>query len=311
MPAPMSVEAPRVALAALPVAVAALAIVAATSRAGWPRWTPRRPIWHGVEAVPVQAAFFCVAGVVSLTLAANTNRPVAEFAFLGILAAAPAAFLVAWALRVNLRGVPWSRGSGGEIARSARLGAAGFLLAVVPTYAVHFTSLAAMQRLGFAPIDHPFGSGPSTALGGWMAYALALCVAAPLTEELVSRVIVLPWASRRAANAALVFFAAAIVGTALGGDYGPAALGLVAAAGLIAVAVSAVPARLPRRTVGGILASGVLFANLHANVWPTPGPLLVLACVLGWVAARSGGVVAPAVLHGLFNAVAVLRVGLG
>lgn len=311
MPVPIAVEISRVALASVPVAALALGVVLSTRRVGWPRWRPRRRAWHGAEAVPVQAAYLFAVVAVVQALATRTARPQADFAPVAMSLAAVAAFVVAWSLRVNLRGVPWPVASAGDWARSARLGAAGFLAVVVPTYVVHFSALAVAEWLGQTPQDHPMSAGPQLALGGWPAYAVALCLAAPCVEELVCRGIVAPWAAGRAANALAVFGVAALLGYAVGDQFGPAAVALVAAAGCAAVALSALPGRLPRRTLTGVLASAALFAALHANVWPTPVPLLVLACALGWVAARSGGLVAPAVLHMLFNAVAVVRVAIG
>jgi hypothetical protein len=58
-----------------------------------------------------------------------------------------------------------------------------------------------------------------------------------------------------------------------------------------------------RRAARAIVGTSLLFANFHANVWPTPVPLFVLALGLGWLAYRTQGVAAPIVLHMLFNAI--------
>lgn len=298
-------------MAMLPVAAVALAVVAATCRAGWPRWTPRNRVWHAAEAVPVQAAYLLSLGETMTFLAARTGRAVGDFDLVAMSAAAPVAFLFAWSLRAIVRGATWPLGTGVGLARAIRLGAAGFLVVVVPTYLVHFGCLALFEWLGLSPPDHPMAHGPKAEFGGWTAYALAACVTVPAFEELICRGMVLPWAARRGANALAVFGVAALLAYGVGGDYGPAALAMVVTAAALAVGVAVLPGRVPRRTLGGILASATLFAALHANVWPTPVPLLVLGCGLGWVAARSGGIVAPVVLHGLFNAVAVVSVAMG
>jgi membrane protease YdiL (CAAX protease family) len=49
-----------------------------------------------------------------------------------------------------------------------------------------------------------------------------------------------------------------------------------------------------------------LFANFHANIWPTPVALFVLALGLGWLAYRTQSVVASIVLHVLFNTITIL-----
>ena len=46
-----------------------------------------------------------------------------------------------------------------------------------------------------------------------------------------------------------------------------------------------------------------LFAGLHLAQWPAPIPLFVLSMGLGELYRRSGGVVAPIVMHSLFNSV--------
>jgi membrane protease YdiL (CAAX protease family) len=63
-----------------------------------------------------------------------------------------------------------------------------------------------------------------------------------------------------------------------------------------------------KRTVGAVYASAALFAVVHSEVWPSPIPLFVLGLGLGWLALRTRGVLVPAIVHGLFNAVSVLFV---
>ena len=65
-------------------------------------------------------------------------------------------------------------------------------------------------------------------------------------------------------------------------------------------------------TVPAILGTSVLFAMIHAAVWPSPVALFVLALGLGWLKERTRSLVGPMVLHSLFNAVncALLIVGL-
>jgi membrane protease YdiL (CAAX protease family) len=60
---------------------------------------------------------------------------------------------------------------------------------------------------------------------------------------------------------------------------------------------------LRHRAVRAIIGTSLLFANFHANVWPTPIPLFLLALGLGWLAFRTQGVVAPIIMHMLFNAI--------
>jgi membrane protease YdiL (CAAX protease family) len=60
-----------------------------------------------------------------------------------------------------------------------------------------------------------------------------------------------------------------------------------------------------------IWASAALFAAVHAVVWPSPVPLVVLAIGLGYLYLRTRSLVGPIVVHGMFNAVSALYLVLG
>ncbi len=60
--------------------------------------------------------------------------------------------------------------------------------------------------------------------------------------------------------------------------------------------------------VRGIYSTAVFFACIHP--WPTPIPLLVLGLLLGWLAYRTQSLVAPMLLHFLFNVLACLMIAL-
>jgi membrane protease YdiL (CAAX protease family) len=66
------------------------------------------------------------------------------------------------------------------------------------------------------------------------------------------------------------------------------------------------------RAGSAIWATAMLFAALHSGVWPSPIPLFVLGLGLGYVAWRTRSILAPILIHGMFNAVsliALLRMG--
>ena len=60
-----------------------------------------------------------------------------------------------------------------------------------------------------------------------------------------------------------------------------------------------------------ILASSLLFAIAHANVWPSPVALFVFAVCLAWVACRTQSIVPCIVAHVLFNSVACVQLVIG
>jgi membrane protease YdiL (CAAX protease family) len=132
-------------------------------------------------------------------------------------------------------------------------------------------------------------------------------------EELFFRGIVQPWVITRpwggptALVAALVWTLTArldLVKSAL--NKGGSAL-LVEATPvvvLLALAPGYVLLGGRKQPMAGVFAAALLFAWFHARVWPSPVPLLWLALGLGWLALRTRSLVAPIVLHGLFNAVA-------
>jgi membrane protease YdiL (CAAX protease family) len=56
-----------------------------------------------------------------------------------------------------------------------------------------------------------------------------------------------------------------------------------------------------------IFASSLMFAAAHANAWPAPIPLFVLALALGWLAYRTQSIIGCVVVHSLFNSVGMLE----
>lgn len=56
----------------------------------------------------------------------------------------------------------------------------------------------------------------------------------------------------------------------------------------------------------GIILTSALFAAVHYHQWPTPIPLFVLAMVMGVLRWRTGSLLAPIIVHALFNATSTL-----
>jgi membrane protease YdiL (CAAX protease family) len=60
--------------------------------------------------------------------------------------------------------------------------------------------------------------------------------------------------------------------------------------------------RAPAPVVAGaVYATALMFAVAHSFAWPTPIALFFLAVLLGWLAHRTQSLVAPIVVHSLFN----------
>ena len=151
-------------------------------------------------------------------------------------------------------------------------------------------------------------------------------IVAPIGEELFFRGILQPFMADRSWGGIACFGIAATLGVLVHWPgpvsiNDPAAIVSAAAPALFVAAVLPLywaagwlPTRLlpihdplaRRQAARAIVGTAVLFANFHANIWPTPIALFVLALGLGWLAYRTQSVVAPIVLHMLFNAITII-----
>jgi membrane protease YdiL (CAAX protease family) len=222
---------------------------------------------------------------------------------------------------------PWQLGlTNRRLGRNALAGLVGALLLTPPVLGIHEAVLW-LYRLGLPgrAVEHPltllveqqslFGAERVLLVFGAM-------VAAPVLEELVFRGMLQPWFATRpwGPNAAV---AAAGVLAAIA-CAGPARAALSHGIGAVLEAsqpVLFVLALLPayavvcgrsRTRVGpAIFGTSLAFAALHSSVWPSPVALLVLGAGLGTLAYRTGSLVGPVVMHGLFNGVSCLILLLG
>lgn len=168
------------------------------------------------------------------------------------------------------------------------------------------------------PEEHPLTqlAAQGLAPAEWAALAASAILAAPLIEELLFRgILQRRWALRRyggdvAMGLALVMallsrsrkIQAAWPATAdLLVELQPACFVLAIVPGYVLVrcrAATPVPAAL--------YATAALFAAVHSAVWPTPIPLFLLGLLLGFLAQQTQRLLAPLVVHMLFNAAACL-----
>lgn len=149
--------------------------------------------------------------------------------------------------------------------------------------------------LGWAVVEHPLSRAELDPV--W--FVLQASVLAPVIEEVIFRGLLLTGLRRAPEWGVPAALAGAAGYAALTGGEAPLTFVVVLAVGWAA---------LRTRVDGPVYASAAVFAAVHSAVWPTPIPLFALGLGLGWVAVRTNSVVAPVVVHGLFNTVSVLFV---
>src|SRR5262245_35012689 len=227
---------------------------------------------------------------------------------------------------------------------------AGFLtwLLVTP---VAFCVFALANLVHFWLTGQPPDKHPLTALGEsggtreWTLFVLQTVLLAPILEEFLFRGLLLPWLSQTRPPAPdspiavmpphrpqIIMLLCVGVGAILhsadiesawkAGDRFSAAMHLIPAAFFVALFPLDLLARKSDRLrrklrirsvqqVRAIVASSALFAAFHAQVWPSPVPLFVLALGLGYLYLRTRSLIGPVVVHGLFNAVSAVYLLLG
>jgi membrane protease YdiL (CAAX protease family) len=302
------------------------------------RW--RATAWTGPLVTAAFLAFFLSPTVIlpyidGPRLARSLTGGDADDQLAGRLAAVAAETLAvplqvaAWAgLLVVAGGSVRSRWNGRRFG-GAYLAAVDAWLLLTPI--VYFVSFAVTLLYRFCagqrPDEHPIvqvlQQGPAAPAVVGLLFLEAVIVA-PLREELFFRGIVQPWAAARPWRGDLTVWLAAVAGliahaphgvrcTSLGDFLGDAAPFLFVCAVLPLYRLTdrwdlggwlpVLDPALRRQAARAIIGTSLLFANFHANVWPTPIPLFVLSLGLGWLAFRTQGVAAPILLHMLFNAI--------
>jgi membrane protease YdiL (CAAX protease family) len=239
--------------------------------------------------------------------------------------------VAAWYGLLALAGSPtvFSPGRG----RTASAYVAGYRTWLVLTPAVYAVSFVVLLVYGLIvgrqPDEHPilrtFDAGAVPA-GVVVLLVAEAVLSAPVREELFFRGTLQPWLAGHARGGDIGLLLAALFGVLI---RMPANLSLRDPAAVLSAAVPGLmvlvlwplyqsidrwdglarwlPVRDPearRRVARAVFGTAAVFANFHANVWPSPIPLFALALGLGWLAYRTQGVLAPIVLHMLFNAVA-------
>ena len=203
----------------------------------------------------------------------------------------------------------------GSVLADALLGVGACLLLAPPVYAL----MAAATKVWMPrrhPMEEMIKANPTGTIA-LLAFASGV-VLAPAAEELIFRGVLQGWlvraCTRRPRKPRADPFAEEIDLRVLDveADAGPFATGEFAPS---ASPWSAPAATLdpPSRPSGSLLVgilpgvvTSLLFAALHWPQWPAPIPLFVLSLALGALYQRTGGLVAPFVLHATFNGLSTL-----
>lgn len=204
-----------------------------------------------------------------------------------------------------------------RLGRNVLAGVGGWLLITPLVFIVYMTvlylyNMADPEAVQEHALTRLARQGPSAV--EWTLLVFSAVVVAPVLEETVFRGVLQPWfAGMRHGGAAAM---AAAFGVALVGrqsllidslrNNGRGLLTAATPALFVLVMVPfcwSVARRPPRPESAAVFGTALLFASMHASVWPTPVPLFVLGLALGTIMARTGSLVGPMVLHGLFNAV--------
>lgn len=338
---------------AVPVAVASWLASRKLGRPLFPRQSPGRSRWNGFEVLFLfffnivllsllvvglqQAGFYrAVYGPEFPDPIATSDAvgAVAGAAAESVLAEEAASFQTVRAVWAGLFAVPvlagivlalragkgaWPGVDPAGIPGRIAVGVVAWAVFTPLVFAVYGLTDLVISAIGGEIERHPMtrlGVGESTF--DQLLFAASVCVAAPLTEEILFRGILVRWACGRGYRPWLVMVGA--VGLAILGSgeiRSPAvAFAVLLPVGLGGVILVGKPAmsRGFALRAGGIWASAALFAMAHSAVWPTPVPLFFLGLGLGFLALRTRGILACVVAHGLFNAVSfvyLLRGGTG
>jgi len=209
--------------------------------------------------------------------------------------------------------------------RNILAGLAGWLILTPPVFGVFQLLRYLSSHYG----DHPVEQHNLETLGRqhlfpaeWLMLFFTAMAAAPILEELTFRGVLQPWLTARRWGGHAAMFGALVLAIVFRWPHWQEAW----PEGFSSLAIAAIPAlfvlallpiyllvwwrsRMP--LAPAVFGTSLLFACIHASVWPTPVPLFVLSLGLGVLAHRSGSLVGPIVLHGLFNGISCVQLLLG
>jgi hypothetical protein len=207
------------------------------------------------------------------------------------------------------------------VAANVLLGVAAWLVIAPLSFGVNYLVGQLHSRYVEVRVEeHPFTAaaqaGPLRP-AEWALLAFGVLVSAPLWEELFFRGALLALCRKvrfgghaamlLALVAALVLRRQQLLDAAHDGG---ASLWLAAAPALFVLATVPLYAAVcwSSRTGAGpvVFGTAMFFAAVHSFAWPTPVALFVLGLGLGWLAVWTRSLIAPVVVHSLFNGVSFL-----
>jgi membrane protease YdiL (CAAX protease family) len=180
------------------------------------------------------------------------------------------------------------------LARSATVGAVGFLLVAPVVYASNFLAV-----LIWKPSTHPVEKmvRSESSQGIAQLAILSAVLLAPAAEELIFRAIVQGWLIK--------FFERSRTKTLVAAD--PLAEVIVDPSSPPAAEIAAPPPDpLDRASMQAIVLTSSLFALVHLPQWPAPLAIFLLSLGLGVVYYRTGSLISAIVMHALFNSLGTL-----
>ncbi len=168
--------------------------------------------------------------------------------------------------------------------------------------------------------EHPFTRVAQSDLlpTEWIPFVLAATVAAAVYEEVLFRGLLQPLCASHKWGGAAAMLGSVVLMLYLRWDHliaayqradGTLKMELIP----LAFVLATIPGFLlvwrwgqaPRPA--GVYGTALLFATIHATVWPSPIGLFVFALGVGFLTARTGSLIGPIVVHTLFNAVTCAR----
>ncbi len=162
-------------------------------------------------------------------------------------------------------------------------------------------------------------AGQGLSLSEWILLYFTATIAAPLHEELAFRGVLQPWLAKGRWRGLLALLGALALTlwyrrAQIHGAYPEGWGNVFEAAVPLFFVLTLFPLYLLAAGFGGeqaaaLVGASALFACLHST-WPTPIPLFLLALGLGLLAQRTQSLVAPVLLHGLFNAISCIQLSL-